>query len=244
MGRGGSGNDVCDEAFVPSADREIHIESLVWTPVPEQFAVLFVPRPVDSFPHNGNLVPEIDFKRTVTIEILPCCQQPHHQVRSLHKVSALVQPAECYRFAGLTVHKVREYTVEGLGLKEEFDYLMQSLECGILAYPASFDRYAERHNAESAASDRNGLRSVSVFGEIGVSPGFVDIVPVGRTLDGVAAFARETGNGMAEFPEKPESLPLDGFQQFIVRKALDDAYRLDRFKILIIAFIVCTRAQH
>ena len=212
--------------------------------MPVEQAVLFVPRPVHGLPHMGNLVAQIDLQRAVAVEILPCCQQTHHQVRSLHQVSALVQTSEGDRLSGLAVHKMREHAVEGLGLKEEFNYLMQSLECGILAYPASFDRYAEGHDAESATTDRNGLWTVSVFGEVRVSPGFVDIVPVGRTLDGVAAFAREAGNGMAEFPEEPESLPLDGFQQFIVRKALDDAYRLDRFKILIIAFIVCTRAQH
>ena len=166
-------------------------------PMPvQEFAVGRLPEPVPlhCFPQRRDRVADVALGGSVTIEVLPRRQQSLHQERRLHEVRAVVVGAEIRdRLAGPAVQIVWPNAVEAIGLLQESEDLLQSLNALRARDELPLDAGNQRHDAEARRSERH------------------EVVVAGRDLD------RHAGIGMRAVPVVAEARLLHHRQQLLVR---------------------------
>src|SRR5215475_5662432 len=108
MSARGSRYDVSNQCFIPALHRKVPVKTISRTPVPQKpIVVVYMPTPVGSVPHLIDPPHQISFFCSISIEIGPCRQEPHHQIRGFYNVSAIVQPVECNGLARIAIDKMR-----------------------------------------------------------------------------------------------------------------------------------------
>src|SRR2546421_6110380 len=109
----GGCEDVGDQAFIKSTDREIHTPAVIWTPMPIEYFLSFPGEPVPFYiiPHPADAITKIRFRSVGRIKILPCTKQTFKQVRGLYQVRPVIFPAKGNGFARVSIQPMREYAM-------------------------------------------------------------------------------------------------------------------------------------
>src|SRR6202034_546065 len=102
-----SGQNISDEALVPTTDRMVEREAVGRAPVPCEggSSALSVPIPLRFAPEIGDAITNAFLLRRIAIEIGACAQESLKQERALDQIGAIVLPAERLCRAGIAVHE-------------------------------------------------------------------------------------------------------------------------------------------
>src|SRR5260221_1910840 len=199
--------------------------------------VIYMPTPVGGVPHLVDPSNQISFLHSVSVEIGSCRQQPHHQIRGFHHVSAVVQPVERYGLAAIAVDKMRVNSMIGVSFRQKVYDLNQPVQRCLAADPLPFHRYNGSQYPKSSASDCTGLRTKCSLAEIRLIVRLIDKIQIEIRSNRIAPFSRHAAVRMCIMPEIPERLTLDGLQQLFIGKIFDEADCLDELARSHIVFV-------
>ena len=220
IGRRGS-HDVRDQAFVPSPDGEVHVETVVRTPVPEEtVAAIGMPVPVGRTPDLIYPFSEVFLPKVVALEIFFGTEQAHAQVGCFHDIGPVVDAVEWDRLAGTAVDEMRIDAMKAIGTEQEIRYLRDPADGSIPTDPSSFHGYDGSHDSEARTTRCAGIGAEGGLAEIGLVPGLIDVIPIIDGLDGIGTFQCHTTPWMGMVPEEAEGLALYLLHQLIIGKPL------------------------
>src|SRR5436190_16701265 len=101
-------------------------------------------------------------------------------------------------------------------IDQEIGDLDQSSHCGIPADPSSFYRDDSTHDTEARSANCSCIRTKCRPAEVGLIPGFIDIIPIMFCMYGIASFQCQPAYGMSSVPEETEGLFLYSFQELFI----------------------------
>src|SRR4249919_1107608 len=90
-----------DQAFIPTANREVHVKAVGGTPMPVKHCISRrrMPVKISRFPNLRNSIAEILFDLSVMAKVFAGREQAHHQVGGFHDISTIIQSSESNGFA-------------------------------------------------------------------------------------------------------------------------------------------------
>ena len=168
--------------------------------MPEQDVGAFcVPVPVHLSPKVVDAGAERLLLRIALAKILACAQKPLNEIGCFDEVAARIVGPEGDFFPGRAVEIVGKDAIILLGGLEIIEHVEQTPDSFCARNPSSLDGHNHGHDAEAGSADRQ---------EVGAS------APVRA-----GAIAGHAALGVRKVPEIPEGLPLNQFQERIVRNA-------------------------